>query len=106
MDILRKNKEKILKYFSELKEKRDPDGSATDEEKILFTKLLCFMKEEAKKTKGIDKNYVLMPNDDDKNNEENQDYDVIEKIKNVELSDVDLKYIANKKKKKKNKKKD
>ena len=99
VDILRKNKEKILKYFSELKEKRPPDGSITYEEKELFIKLTYFIKEEAKKAKGLDENGCFITNDDDKNNE-NQDYDVLEKIKNMQLSYADKGVILSKKQKK------
>ena len=107
IDILRKGKEKIMDLFAELKKKRGPKGYVTYEEKLLYTKILYLYRDQLKIDKekkekeesndlysGSDKN---LDDINKKNDEEIQVNDVFEILKNVKLSDVDIKYLAPKK---------
>ena len=107
IDILRKGKEKIMDLFAELKKKRGPKGYVTYEEKLLYTKILYLYRDQLKIDKekkdkeesndlysGSDKN---LDDINKKNDEEIQVNDVFEILKNVKLSDVDIKYLTPKK---------
>jgi hypothetical protein len=107
IDILRKHKEKIMNKFAELKEKRVDKDIVTQEELILYTKILYLYRDQLKKEKEkMDREKIEKESNrdyhDDKNleekcienNEEYEENDVFEILKNVKLDKVDIDYIT------------